>query len=295
MPYSEAVDSRVLLTPPARRRSPSPAAARSGSTASSGWFATGLVAEVCSVYLRRDDQWLELCATEGLNPESVHQSRLRVGQGLVGRIAETAEPINTRDALAHPRLPLPARDRRGDVLRASSACRSSASARCSACSSCRTASRANTPTTRSTRSRSIAMVIAEMAELGAFVGPGAMEIARPHKLPFFVRGLVGQEGVAEGTVRAARAADRGRRTRSATIPSASTPACTPPSRRCAPRSTRCWPPTTSPPAASTATCCRPTGCSPTTRAGSGGWRPRSTAASPPRSPSRRSSPRPAPA
>ena len=46
----------------------------------------------------------------------------------------------------------------------------------------------------------VAMVIAEMAELGAFVGPGAMELARPHKLPFFVRGLVGQEGVAEGTV-----------------------------------------------------------------------------------------------
>ena len=46
----------------------------------------------------------------------------------------------------------------------------------------------------------VAMVIAEMAELGAFVGPGAMEGARPHKLPFFVRGLVGQEGVAEGTV-----------------------------------------------------------------------------------------------
>ena len=46
----------------------------------------------------------------------------------------------------------------------------------------------------------VAMVIAEMAELGAFVGPGAMEMARPHKLPFFARGLVGQEGVAEGTV-----------------------------------------------------------------------------------------------
>ena len=45
----------------------------------------------------------------------------------------------------------------------------------------------------------IAMVIAEMAELGAFVGPGPME-ARPHKQPFFARGLVGQEGVAEGTV-----------------------------------------------------------------------------------------------
>ena len=45
-----------------------------------------------------------------------------------------------------------------------------------------------------------AMVIAEMAELGAFIGPGPMDIARPHRLPFFVRGVVGQEGVAEGRV-----------------------------------------------------------------------------------------------
>jgi phosphotransferase system enzyme I (PtsP) len=46
----------------------------------------------------------------------------------------------------------------------------------------------------------VAMVIAEMAELGAFVGPGPMELARPHKRPFFARGLIGQEGVAEGHV-----------------------------------------------------------------------------------------------
>ena len=54
--------------------------------------------QVCSVYLRRDDQTLELCATQGLRPEAVHTSRLPRGQGLVGRIAETAEPINTPDA-----------------------------------------------------------------------------------------------------------------------------------------------------------------------------------------------------
>ena len=39
------------------------------------------------------DQVLELCATEGLKPESVHQTRLRVGEGLVGRIAESAERL----------------------------------------------------------------------------------------------------------------------------------------------------------------------------------------------------------
>ena len=46
----------------------------------------------------------------------------------------------------------------------------------------------------------IAMVLAEMAELGAFVGPGPMAIAAQHRLPFYARGVVGQEGVAEGHV-----------------------------------------------------------------------------------------------
>ena len=87
------------------------------------------------------------------------------------------------------------------------------------------------------------MVIAEMTELGAFVGPGAMELARPHKLPFFVRGLVGQEGVAEGTV----VLHEPQIVVSDPIsddPERERPGCMPASRRCAPRSTRCSRPTT---------------------------------------------------
>ena len=38
--------------------------------------------EVCSVYLFRDAETLELCATEGLNPDSVHQTRMRLGEAL---------------------------------------------------------------------------------------------------------------------------------------------------------------------------------------------------------------------
>ena len=60
--------------------------------------ASNMVAEVCSIYLKRDDQTLELCATEGLRQDSVHSARLRIGQGLVGRIAERAEPLATDDA-----------------------------------------------------------------------------------------------------------------------------------------------------------------------------------------------------
>ena len=45
----------------------------------------------------------------------------------------------------------------------------------------------------------VAMVIAEMAELGAFVGEGAAMSER-HSRPVMFRGTVGQEGAAEGHV-----------------------------------------------------------------------------------------------
>ena len=61
-----------------------------------------MVAEVCSIYLKRDARTLELCATEGLAPEAVHSVTMKVGSGLVGRIAERAEPIATDDARSAP-------------------------------------------------------------------------------------------------------------------------------------------------------------------------------------------------
>src|SRR6056297_3048818 len=54
--------------------------------------------EVCSIYLFRDEDTLELCATEGLNPDAVHQTRMRLGEGLVGQVARTGKLINTDDA-----------------------------------------------------------------------------------------------------------------------------------------------------------------------------------------------------
>jgi phosphotransferase system enzyme I (PtsP) len=57
-------------------------------------------AEVCSIYLFRDSDTLELCATEGLKAESVHETRLRLGEGLVGRVAKSGNVINTDDAPA---------------------------------------------------------------------------------------------------------------------------------------------------------------------------------------------------
>ena len=61
-----------------------------------------MVAEVSSVYLTRQDGSLELFATEGLNPEAVHNTKLTRGEGLVGSIAENAEPINLSNAPTHP-------------------------------------------------------------------------------------------------------------------------------------------------------------------------------------------------
>ncbi len=50
-------------------------------------IAGSMQTEVCSIYLFRDEETLELCATEGLKKESVHQTRLKLGEGLVGRVA----------------------------------------------------------------------------------------------------------------------------------------------------------------------------------------------------------------
>ena len=65
-------------------------------------IAANMVAEVCSIYLRCNADELELAATEGLNPEAVHKTRLKIGEGLVGDIAAHARPLNLQNAQAHP-------------------------------------------------------------------------------------------------------------------------------------------------------------------------------------------------
>ena len=65
-------------------------------------IASNMVAEVCSLYLCRRDGSLELFATEGLNPLAVHNTHLKPGEGLVGLIAEQAEPMQFPDAQHHP-------------------------------------------------------------------------------------------------------------------------------------------------------------------------------------------------
>lgn len=60
-----------------------------------------LDSEVCSIYLLREGA-LELYATRGLKQEAVHVTRLGLGEGLVGTIAEQIETLNLDEAAAHP-------------------------------------------------------------------------------------------------------------------------------------------------------------------------------------------------
>jgi phosphotransferase system, enzyme I, PtsP len=61
-----------------------------------------MVTEVCSIYVRRQEGSLELFATEGLNVDAVHKTHMKRGEGLVGLIAEQAEPVNLSEAQSHP-------------------------------------------------------------------------------------------------------------------------------------------------------------------------------------------------
>jgi len=65
-------------------------------------IAANMVAEVCSVYVAVPGDRVELFATEGLKRSAVHQTRLKLGEGLVGTIAADATPLALSDAQSHP-------------------------------------------------------------------------------------------------------------------------------------------------------------------------------------------------
>ncbi len=60
-----------------------------------------LDSEVCSIYLLREGV-LELFATRGLAEEAVHVTKLAMGEGLVGTIADNGEVLNLDEAASHP-------------------------------------------------------------------------------------------------------------------------------------------------------------------------------------------------
>ncbi|ADE14237.1 phosphoenolpyruvate-protein phosphotransferase [Nitrosococcus halophilus Nc 4] len=63
-----------------------------------------MAVDVCSVYLTESDGSHVLMATQGLHPEAVGLVRLISREGLVGLVAERAEPVNLENAAAHPRF-----------------------------------------------------------------------------------------------------------------------------------------------------------------------------------------------
>src|SRR3954471_20242311 len=63
-------------------------------------IAAAMRSDVCSIYLLRDN-FLELFATHGLRKEAVHVTRMRMGEGLVGTIAE-GRILNLAEAAEHP-------------------------------------------------------------------------------------------------------------------------------------------------------------------------------------------------
>ena len=65
-------------------------------------IAQSMVAEVCSLYLRRGSGDMELFATEGLKREAVHVTRLKAGEGLVGEIVRSGRTLNLQDAPSNP-------------------------------------------------------------------------------------------------------------------------------------------------------------------------------------------------
>ena len=161
-------------------------------------IASTMRTEVCSIYLFRDEDTLELCATMGLEPEAVHKTRLKLGEGLVGRTARTRRVVNTADApnaRGFRYMPETGEERYssfcgvpvqrlGDTLGVLVV--QSKDAR-------------EFSTDEVYALEVVAMVLAEMTELGAFVGEGAALSAR-HTQPVMFKGSIAQEGASEGNV-----------------------------------------------------------------------------------------------
>ncbi|MCL4674543.1 MAG: phosphoenolpyruvate--protein phosphotransferase [Pararhodobacter sp.] len=164
---------------------------------------TGLIADsmhtdVCSIYLFRDRETLELCATTGLNAHAVHKTRMRLGEGLVGRVARSSTVVNTANAPAERGfrfMPETGEEIYSSFLGVPVQ---------------RLGEKLGVLVVQSRQARAysddeiyaldvVAMVLAEMTELGAFVSDDS-PLASPHKNPAMLRGGSGQEGTAEGQV-----------------------------------------------------------------------------------------------
>ncbi|HVG49585.1 MAG TPA: putative PEP-binding protein, partial [Rubellimicrobium sp.] len=162
-------------------------------------IADSMGCEVCSIYLFRDAETLELCATVGLKAESVHKTRMRLGEGLVGRAARDRQVINTADAPGERGfryMPETGEER------FSSFCGIPIQRLGEALGVLVVQSRASRLYTPDEvyALEVVAMVLAEMTELGAFTGGDGGALSPRHQRPVTFRGASGQEGAAAGRV-----------------------------------------------------------------------------------------------
>lgn len=67
-------------------------------------IAEAMHGDVCSIYLTRPGDILELFASHGLKQTSVHVTRLRFGEGLVGEVAASGLDLNLAEPQAHPKF-----------------------------------------------------------------------------------------------------------------------------------------------------------------------------------------------
>jgi len=67
-------------------------------------IANTMVADVCSIYLKTEEEALLLMATQGLRPEAVGRTQMKENEGLVGLVSATARPLRLTDAFSHPRF-----------------------------------------------------------------------------------------------------------------------------------------------------------------------------------------------
>ncbi|WP_313135362.1 phosphoenolpyruvate--protein phosphotransferase [Paracoccus jeotgali] len=198
MPHRKDSDSRKLLR---RLRDilAAPGASQDRLDQITRHIADSMGAEVCSVYLFRDPETLELCATQGLRPDAVHKTRLRLGEGLVGRVARSGRPVNTANAPAERGfrfMPETGEEVFSSFLGVPIQ---------------RVGEKVGVLVVQSREARQfteddvyglevVAMVLAEMAELGAFLGNADDRMPLAHRFPGLFRGTGAQEGAAEGRV-----------------------------------------------------------------------------------------------
>jgi phosphotransferase system enzyme I (PtsP) len=110
-------DLEIMPKPPRRRRKPkfgdtrqlfarlreALASGHAGLPDIADLVAQGLPADACAVYVARPGEMLELAATYGLNVDAIGRTRMRFGEGIIGMVAASGDPLNLADAQNHPR------------------------------------------------------------------------------------------------------------------------------------------------------------------------------------------------